>query len=39
MIGSWAYAKSTEPTPMIRQRASMSAEAPSLFQLASIAAQ
>ncbi len=39
MVGSWAHARATEPSPMIRQRASLSVEAPSLFQLASIPAQ
>jgi hypothetical protein len=37
MIGNWAYRKSTEPTQaMLRRPASIAAEAPSLFQLASL---
>lgn len=35
-LGSWVHAKATEPAPMLRTRASMSAEAPSLFQMASL---
>lgn len=34
-LGSWVHARATEPSPMLRTRASMSAEAPSLFQMAS----
>lgn len=40
MVGNWAYRKSTEPPQaMLRRPASMAAEAPSLFQLASLTAE
>jgi hypothetical protein len=34
-LGSWVHTRATEPAPMLRTKASMSAEAPSLFQMAS----
>lgn len=40
MVGNWAYRKSTEPPQaMLRRPASLAAEAPSLFQMASLAAE
>lgn len=35
-VGSWVHTRATEPSMMLRSKASMSAEAPSLFHLASL---
>lgn len=36
MVGNWGYSKASGPSPMLRRPASMEAEAPSLFHLATM---